>query len=325
MCISVAPVEFGKTVTGLHQASDGSHVVFYQNVVGSGTRSRSRGSANRPDLLSASVSSMMPDNWSVEDEEAALPDNWKIAEKPRGNALVIPLITSDFGSVELLRATAETPDLLKDVRRSLMPPQRRSRGPATLGGTRGGDVVIEQFDIYTIVRAENASAIPEAVEAVDARQRPPLNQELFDALERWYGCPFAVACFNNADQGESKPIAFKYSPKYSKVFMIYTLDGHDGSVPDLNATVDLDHTVFASTHDGEKGNKVRYSDDIPEELAPYVPSHVVGRSLPSGTRLVNGDILVPVESVKAGKFEAYRVLPPNAPSRKPTTLEEALA
>ena len=315
MCISIAPVEFGKTVTGLHQASDGSHVVFYQNVVGSGMR---------PDLHSNTRGSA-PANWSLDgeaDQSQALPENWKIAEKPRGNALVIPLVTGDFGSIQLLPGTAETPNLLKDIRRTLLPPQRRSRAPATLGA-KGGDVVIEQFDIYTIVRAENASDIPAAVEAVDARQRPPLNAELFETLERWYGCPFAVACFNNADQGESKPIAFKYSPLYRDVFMIYTMDAHDGGIPDVEATVGLDHAVFASTHDGEKGKRVHYSDEIVPALQRYVPSHVVGRSMPAGTRMVNGDILVPVDSVRAGEFEAFRVLPPNAPSRKPIALDDA--
>lgn len=315
MCISLAPVQFGKTVTGMHEAEDGSHVVFYQNVVGAPTAKPASSTTRGGRRRSASAA-----------KGAALPGNWQVASKARGNALVIPLVTGDFGSVELLRGTAETPDLLRDIRRTLLPPQRRSRGSRSFGSDSKGAVVIEQFDIYTIVRAENASAIPNAVKAVEARKRPPLNQELFDALESWYGCPFAVACFNtDDDQGESKPIAFKYQPLYPDVFMIYTLDGHDGGVPDLNAQVELDHTVFASTwrSKADAGKTVRYSDDIPAELKPYVPERVVGRSLPAGTTMVNGDILVPIDSVAAGQFEAYRVLPPNAPARDAVPLAEA--
>ena len=93
----------------------------------------------------------------------------------------------------------------------------------------------------------------------------------------------------------------------------------------VNAQVELDHTVFASTwrSKADAGKTVRYSDDIPAELKPYVPERVVGRSLPAGTTMVNGDILVPIDSVAAGQFEAYRVLPPNAPARDAVPLAEA--
>lgn len=322
MCISVAPAAFGQTITGIHEAPDGSHVVYYQNVVGS-----PRGSSG----FVSSTRSSAPFNWLVPEKAGQsapqMPSNWEITDEPRGNALVIPLVTGDFGSVELLRGTGQTPRLLADIRKVLPAPLTRGIPNLSMAislDTEKSMVVIEQFDIYTIVRAERASAIPQAVSMVDARRRPPLNAELFETLERWYDCPFAVACFNPADQGESKPIAFRYEPKYREVFMIYTMDAHDGGVPDLNARVGLDHTVFASTHDGRRGKEVRYTDSISTELRPYVPSHVVGRSMPEGTELLNGDILVSVESVRAGEFEAYRVLPPNAPARKPQLLSEVL-
>ena len=38
---------------------------------------------------------------------------------------------------------------------------------------------------------------------------------------------------------------------------------------------------------------------------------------------VPGSILVPIDSVAAGQFEAYRVLPPNAPARDAVPLAEA--
>ena len=143
MCISLAPVQFGKTVTGMHEAEDGSHVVFYQNVVGAPTAKSASSTTRGRRRRSASAA-----------KGAALPGNWQVASKARGNALVIPLVTGDFGSVELLRGTAETPDLLRDIRRTLLPPQRRSRGSRSFGSDSKGAVVIEQFDIYTIVRAE---------------------------------------------------------------------------------------------------------------------------------------------------------------------------
>ncbi|MCA9804867.1 MAG: hypothetical protein KC777_23015 [Cyanobacteria bacterium HKST-UBA02] len=303
MCISIAPVSFGNTVTGLYEADDKTHVIFYQNVV-------SQKGASTPVTRTRSR------------RGATAPSNWT-GRKASGNALVIPIMTDDFKSIRLLSDTADTPDLLADVRRSLQPPRRRSRG--SLRGSKGmsDQVIIQQFDIYTLVLAPHASLIPDAIKKVPAAKRPPLEQELFNQLEAWYDCPFAVACFSDADAGESKPVAYAYSPKYPDYFMIYTLDGHDGSVPNLDAVVDLDHTVFAGSYRMDGGKSVAYSDEIPAGLEKFVPRSVVGKAFPKGTRMINGDIVVAVEDVVAGRFSAFRAVPPNAGEREPLTLADA--
>lgn len=305
MCISIAPVSFGNTVTGLYEADHRTHVIFYQNVV-SPTGASSQAATSR----------------SPRRRGASAPANWT-GRKASGNALVIPIMTDDFKSIRLLTETADTPDLLADVRRALAPPRRRSRGGLRGSKGMGDQVIIQQFDIYTLVLATRASLIPDAVEAVPAAKRPPLTRALFDQLEAWYDCPFAVACFSDADKGESKPVAYAYTPRYPDYFMIYTLDGHDGSVPDLDAVVDLDHTVFAGSYRMEGGSTVNYSDEIPAGLSKFVPKAVVGRAFPKGTRMVNGDIVVAVDDVVAGRFEAFRAVPPNAPEREPLTLANA--
>lgn len=320
MCISIAPVSFGNTITGLYEADENTHVIFYQNTIAaSATRLRAGASRGALGLTAPRRrGSKTPANWNTGRKAGSGAAN--------GNALVIPLMTDDFASIRLLRETANTPNLLKDIRRAVQPVSRgglRSRGPASFGG--GADtVVIESFDIYTLVTASRASLIPDAVKSIESRKRPPLAKETFAALEEWYDCPFAVACFNNDDAGEAKPIAYAYTPKFPEHFLIYTLDGHDGKVPDLNATVDLDHAVFVGSYRSTSGNTVSYSDFLPAELRTFLPKKVVGTAFQKGTRAINGDILVAVDDVVEGKFEAFRVLPPNAPERAPVALREAL-
>lgn len=326
MCMSIAPVTFGKTITGLYEADAKTHVIFYQNAIGATSLPRFGGGRGRRsgDLI-ALTAPRTPRRGS------GVPKNWDTGKKTgsdaaNGNALVIPLMTKKFKSIRLLTDTAETPHLLSDIRKAVQPVSRgglRRGGPVAFG--KGADtVVIQQFDIYTIVTASRASLIPDAVKSIESRKRPPLAADVFAAIEEWYDCPFAVACFNNADAGESKPIAFAYEPKYPGQFLIYTLDGHDGTVPDLDATVELDHAVFAGSYRASSGKPVRYSDDMPAGLTKFVPNFVVGEAFPKGTRMINGDILVQVDDVVEGKWDASRVLPPNGPDRAPISLADAI-
>ncbi len=321
MCLSIAPVKFGKTITGLYEADDNTHVIFYQNAIGA-TRlpiSRSR----RSPVLSLTA----PRGGTAKKE---LPKNWGSgkagSDAANGNALVIPLMTDNFDSVRLLRETAKTPSLLTDIRTVVQPVSRGVLRKGIPFGTKGTDQVrIEQFDIYTLVTASRASLIPDAVKAVPSNKRPPLNQAIFEKLEEWYDCPFVVACFDNAQAGESKPIAYAFEPRYPGQFLIYTLDGHDGTVPNLDETVTLDHAIFAGSYRSSKGRPVNYRDTIPAALKKYVPTHVVGDAFPVGTKLINGDILVHVDDVIEGNWAPLRVLPPNAPYRQEMTLAAAIA
>ncbi len=316
MCVSVRPATFGGTVVGEYEADAKTRVVFYQNVIGNTSR---KARPTRSPVLSTSTRTPLtaprrrtPPNWSGNGGSA------------QGNALVIPLMTSDFDSVKLLDLTLNTPNLLKDIRLAVQPPMpiSDSRGPKRRGG--GDEVRIRQFDIYTLVEASRASLIPNAVKAVEARKRPPLSDEIFKALEAGYDCPFAVACFNDEDAGESKPIAYSFKPEYPDFFMIYTLDSHDGKAPDLDAVVDLDHAVFVGSYKMKGGNQINYTDEIPAGLRKFVPNSVIGQVFPKGTRMINGDIVVSVEDARAGNFNAYRTAPPCGPARDRISVADAL-
>lgn len=335
MCLSIAPTTFGKTITGLYEADAKTHVIFYQNAVGTtqgGFHPHRRYVGSDSGLLSMTEpatrrsrgrSSGEPSNWDIP-EQTSSPGTPKKSDQASGNALVIPLLTKSFKSIKLLREFANMPNMLRDIRRTLQPVSRGGmRGGATLGSKGADQVQILQYDIYTIVLATRASLIADAVAELPSNIRPPLAQDLFDKLEELYDCPFAVACFDNAKAGESKPIAFAYTPKYPKKFMIYTLDGHDGKAPEFDANVTLDHVVFVGSYLQANGNHVSYSDAVPVEVAKYLPKTVVGQTFPAGTRMVNGDILVSVDDARQGNWNAFRVLPPKGPARKPIALAQA--
>lgn len=324
MCMSIAPVKFGKTVTGLFEAAPKVHVIFYQNAIGATTLPFGRRRGGAGDLIAMTAprtptrrGSGVPKNWDTGKKSGS--------EAANGNALVIPLMTNKYKSIKLLRDTADMPRLLDNIRTAVQPV---SRGGLRRGNSKSvafgvDSVTIEKFGIYEIVTASRAGLIPDAVKSIESRKRPPLAADVFAAIEEWYDCPFAVACFNNADVGESKPIAFAYEPKFPGQFLIYTLDGHDGTVPDLNATVDLDHAVFAGSYRASTGNPVHYTDSTPAALAKFLPKFVVGDAFPAGTRMINGDILVQVDDVVEGKWDPSRVLPPNGPERAPMSLSDA--
>lgn len=333
MCMSAGkrPTSFGDTTTGIHFLPDDEQVQFYGNTVRNpsgqfrtlGRRSRS---ADDDDQLLGGDSDALPSALQTDDE---LPEAFDTSDtdESTGNALVMPFLTSSFDSIQLVDTTS-CPDLLKAIKKAVQPPQRKTRrrrsdSDRTLGGA--DSVVIEEFDIYTIVRAESALAIFDAIQSVEARKRPDLNEELMAKLDEWYGCSWAVCCFDEREEGEALPIAYRYKAKYPEIGVIYTMDGHDGKVPDVNAKVKLDHAVFAGSYKldvSSKGKEVRYQSDRSAALRDYSPNRVVGTAFPKGTQLVNGDIMVKRAEVERGIWNPYRVTPVLMKGRKPIKMNE---
>ncbi len=105
-----------------------------------------------------------------------------------------------------------------------------------------------KFDIYDIVIAERPGDIPAALSQIRPEKRPKVNDAVFGMLDRWYGCPVAVCCFNDAQSGEAKPLGFAFEPLYPDKLVVYTLDAHDGNPPDPNKLVSVDHDIFVGSY-----------------------------------------------------------------------------
>src|SRR5262249_34681280 len=88
-------------------------------------------------------------------------------------------------------------------------------------------------------------------------------------------------------------------------------DGHNGDVPELDAQVERDHTVFVGSDALVNGHDVFWQDEIPAELKPYLPARVLGKTL--STRTINGDLVFQAKDVRQGNFKGLMALPPYAP------------
>lgn len=349
MCVSFWPTTFTKTITGTWEVLvEGrlNHVLWYQNNVGDGVLAPSSGLANV--FFELAVGQAMAGvDWrqfyaaqmranSIEPATVQEECTHRQAGHPKrsltdilsqskeliagnGNCLIIPL-QGLWQSIRLLNTT-DVPNLLRDVSEALIEPEPASK-EATWSlekfGYSGGGLVFLQFSIYDIVIAENAASLPSALAQIDPNKRPRVNDAVFSTLEKWYQCPVAVCCFNNAESGMGKPLAFAFEPIFPENIVVYTLDAHDGQPPNPSALVNLDHSVFVGSYltDPSMCAEVEYADDIPDHLRPYILKHVMGVQV-FDKKYENGDIVFSASDVRDGHFEGLRSLPPYAPNGVP--------
>lgn len=243
-----------------------------------------------------------------------------------GNAMLLhfPAVPGTMGKENVID-TASAPNFLTDMEKAILPPV--SRGGLRRGGMLGkglpDSVQIFEHDIYTVVLASRAEDIPAALEQVPAEKRPKLNEAIFSAYAKWYpGWTFALCCFNNADEAQAKPLLWKYRPARPEFLFFPGMDAHDGSVPDLNAEVDVDHAIIVSSDKMAEGagSEVFYSDNASAALRDLLPAQVIGEVY--NTRLQQGDFLFLVDEVRNGVFNMQRELPPMTPLKAPAAAKK---
>jgi hypothetical protein len=261
-----------------------------------------------------------------------------------GNAMLLP-IPARPGTMTQRNcvSTKWCPRILQDYSLALFPPvvvYPRS----TLGG-RGvvPEARVEVFDsgIYTVVLAQDATAIPAALDRVPPAKRPTLNPDLFRAYDRWYaGWTFALCCFNNRHAARATPMLWWYEPIDPDSLFAPALDCHTGALPDLTADVDVDHTLVVGSYQMRGGRDVRFRDWFGRAANPYLVRRVIGDHVNSRTgagisrkvqddefiptprgfrvaggmpqKLPNGDFTFPLGDVRKGWFRYERVKPPGA-------------
>lgn len=292
MCVSSAPAHFSNTILLAAEVAieeEQFHLLGYQNTMQN---------------LAAELTPAAADwGWSGDAD----------ASKPAtvGNAMLLPIpaVQGTLGEHSVIDASL-CPRILKDMAAAVRPPQTRFR--ATLGADSFAKNAPVVFDtgIYTVVLAEDASDIPAALSRVPERKRPALNQALFDAYASFYpGWYVALCCFDNAEAKQADPLLWYYKPQRPEFLFAPALDSHTGGVPDLNAQVKLDHTLVVSSYFMEGGHEVHYTDgEISPKLRQTLPKRVFGSQFHTTAR--NGDFVVRVQDLAAGKFDPKRLPPP---------------
>lgn len=312
MCVSVSPnveVRFQNTIlyAGEARREDGKivHVLGYQNVVQNdvGKRGDSPFWTFSKNLFGFRV----------------------------GNAMLLPFPAVPRTMTEAnILDTSGSPRILKDISDSLGLGSRVIASRSMLQGLSFAVPEIQVFEaagIYTIVLAQDARAIPDALNKVPKERRPELNEQLFAAYAKWYpNWTFALCCFNNPKLREALPLLWWYEPVMSDRLFLPTLDCHTGDVPDLNANVMLDHSIAVSSyrldeddknnleellfHPGFYPGQVQYSEKMPPHLTPYLPKRVLGKDF-FGGGMTNGDFFCHLEDIVAKRqFNPRRSRPP---------------
>jgi TonB family protein len=247
--------------------------------------------------------------------------NW--SSKGGGNAMLLP-IPAKLGSMseKNILDTSSAPTCLEDMVDALKP---RTKG---FDRSFTSDLVVPQvkifeFDIYTIILANNVQLIPDALKKVPAEKRPEINKEIFDAYANWYkGWTFALCCFNNRKLSQAKPMIWWYEPLYPKKLFFPALDAHTGHAPKLDEKVAVDHQlIFASYKTPQdRAHKVAYKfltdkdkDGKPidqkaaSELKKLLPLFVLGEKF-EGT-MIQGDFAANVSEVQRGTLVVDRIGP----------------
>lgn len=175
--------------------------------------------------------------------------------------------------------------------------------------SRGFEVF--EHGMYTVVLAEDAGHVPEALQFVPEKKRPELNPAIFRAYSKWYpGWPIAVCCF--AGKVEPDPLMWWYVPKSEESIFLPALDAHDGGVPRLQSRhgVAVDHVIVIGTS-LRGAYEFKLSEPVSNELKPYLPKLVSGRVIKA--HLPNGDFYVPIEEARGSTRPCpERHLPPGS-------------
>lgn len=164
-------------------------------------------------------------------------------------------------------------------------------------------VEVFEHDIYTVILAENAAYIPDALPQVPANKRIAVNQPLFDFYAQYFGSyAVALCCFDNRQAREAAPLLMWYKPKDPYFFQLPALDSHTGNVPSLTSPVEVDHWVILASDDMQtsRSQPVHYSDMVPSNVRAFLPDHVIGRYF-SG-RMRNGDFGIAHSDVRQGRL-----------------------
>lgn len=222
------------------------------------------------------------------------------------NAMILHFPAATGMSQKNFLDTRAAPHILEDMASAITP---RSRGrEISKSVSFGSQVQIFNHDIYTIVLTSDASLLESALasDLVPEDRRPRINSRLFNwyALEK-PGHSFALCCFNNRDAKKASPFLVYYRPRFSGIMEFPGIDAHTGDVPDLNESVEVDHTIILSSYKMKGGTEVEYSDRIPGHLASFLPERVIGRTFTG--QMPNGDFRFESSQIEEGKILPYRV------------------
>lgn len=183
------------------------------------------------------------------------------------------------------------------------------------GAAAAGGPLVFDHDVYTVVLAEDPADVPTALDRVPAHRRPAISTELLDFYARTFpGYTIALCCFDNADAQRARPLFLWYEPAEPDILRLPALDCHTGGVPEPGIRVDREHLLLFGGDDSppETTAPVHYRPGTRHDLRRFLPGRVQGVRVQyeheAGPELFrNGDFLLSLADLKAGRFDGVRV------------------
>jgi hypothetical protein len=149
--------------------------------------------------------------------------------------------------------TRSSRTVLDDMCDAVWPPLPPPHGKPPKGwGVAVGAAPVQVFkhDIYTVLLAQNAADIPEALARVPEQQRIQPNPAIFDFYMQHYPrYPVALCCFDNREAAQAAPLLLWYRPLNPDLLEMPAIDSHTGAAPELADRVAVDHRVIIGTDD----------------------------------------------------------------------------
>jgi hypothetical protein len=172
-------------------------------------------------------------------------------------------------------------------------------------------VQVFNHDVYTVLLADDPTAVLAALRQVPLHRRPDLKP----ALLRFYADHFpnrtiAVCCFDNADAQRAKPLLLWYTPLDPDRLTVPALDSHTGKAQDLNAAVPVDHWVLLSTDQAPPAGAPPSTTPGTCVTACDPSTAAVGRHYGEGQALPNGDFAISHRDLLAGDLDRIERLQP---------------
>ncbi|MFE6888921.1 hypothetical protein [Streptomyces sp. NPDC057694] len=220
------------------------------------------------------------------------------------NAMLLHLPTRHLTPRQFL-STGRDADVLRRMVAAVERAENAADGIAWMSAEPQAVRVFEH-DVYTVLLADDPTAVPGALGQVPPHRRPRLDPDLL----RFYADHFpdhtiALCCFDNADAQRAKPLLLWYSPLDPDRLTVPALDSHTGGAPDLDAAVPVDHWVLYSTDEAppDWGAPVGHPATMRHRLRAFLPTRVAGRHYGDGQALPNGDFSLTHHALLSGNLD----------------------
>lgn len=221
-----------------------------------------------------------------EGQEVAVVAYQNRATSPGPNAMILPIPTATPMGPGNIIDTREARWFLNDLDFATRPRTRgTSKGGGMLLGARAPAQVFDSGS-YTVVLADHADSIPEALERVPEAKRPRVAKSFFEDYGKLYpDWPIAVCCWSGTIEAE--PLLWWYVPKFAGWLFFPTVDAHNGAPP-IEQDVLVDHTLIWGAKGGafKPWYRAQLPDSIDRLMAPAMDV------LHPNGRLSNGDFWV---------------------------------